>query len=300
MTTQIMQLLRDSNLAKNAMGDKQTLDAYHKDPNSKFADLHAKYNNLMVELGITVLPIVIKALEKLTPILRNAAEWIDRNRGLTKALATGFIILAGAMAFGGAVKLLSSAFSGLGLALQFMGVGGPSGITSIGTAMGTVSKGIGLVGKAIGAFSMVYAAWQAGQAIGGVINDNLSDGAKNSIGRAGAHVMALLGSKDARDALNADGGSGMGPRISSALQDKPGGYYDRQAKKAANASVMDSYVPPASTSPRLINNTIVMPDGRVLAKVVTQEQAKAASAPQSGIGRIDPSMTPISPGMNVR
>ncbi|MDE2000890.1 MAG: hypothetical protein KGI52_18410, partial [Burkholderiales bacterium] len=41
MTTQLMQLLRDANLARNAMGYEQTLQTWRNDPNATYADLHA-------------------------------------------------------------------------------------------------------------------------------------------------------------------------------------------------------------------------------------------------------------------
>jgi len=45
---------------------------------------------------------------------------------------------------------------------------------------------------------------------------------------------------------------------------------------------------------RPIHNTIVMPNGKVLAEVVTHEQAKSAMRPQSGTTRYDGNMS-LSP-----
>lgn len=54
-----------------------------------------------------------------------------------------------------------------------------------------------------GAGNLLYlgTAWEAGQAAGDMINDHMSDGSKNSLGRGIAQLMALFGSKEARDAL---------------------------------------------------------------------------------------------------
>jgi hypothetical protein len=46
-----------------------------------------------------------------------------------------------------------------------------------------------------------------------------------------------------------------------------------------------------------INNKIVMPNGRVLAEVVTSAQARAAGAPMTGSTGFDGSMFLASPGM---
>lgn len=45
------------------------------------------------------------------------------------------------------------------------------------------------------------AAWETGQAVGGAINDHMSDSSKDSLGRGIAQVMAFFGNKEAREAL---------------------------------------------------------------------------------------------------
>jgi hypothetical protein len=57
------------------------------------------------------------------------------------------------------------------------------------------------------------------------------------------------------------------------------------------------YVPSTSKSGQSINNTIVMPDGRVLAKVVTEQWGNEMRRPSAGGVRVDRGMTPVSPGM---
>lgn len=136
MSTQLLQLVRDANLTKGAMGERQTIDAYKQDPNSKFADLQAKYNGLLVELGLIALPPVIRALETLIPMVRSAATWAREHSTVTKLLMGAFFGLAGAMAIGGTVMLLSAAFRGLGLALAFQTVGGIGGIVKLATVIG--------------------------------------------------------------------------------------------------------------------------------------------------------------------
>lgn len=71
------------------------------------------------------------------------------------------------------------------------GVGSPAVKAGIG---GKLLRGAGNV-LALGA------AWETGQAVGGAINDHLSENVKNSIGSGIAHVLALFGNKEARAAL---------------------------------------------------------------------------------------------------
>jgi|SRR5665647_954202 len=51
-----------------------------------------------------------------------------------------------------------------------------------------------------------------------------------------------------------------------------------------------------SNPDKMINNTIVMPDGKVLANVVTKEQAKEASRPTQGTTSHDGRMSPVPVG----
>lgn len=66
-----------------------------------------------------------------------------------------------------------------------------------------------------------------------------------------------------------------------------------------SASGRSQYVAQAGTQePKTINNTIVMPNGEVLAKVVTKEQSKAIGRPQAGTSLFDGSMGMTYVGAN--
>ncbi|UQV43451.1 hypothetical protein KIV45_15905 [Janthinobacterium lividum] len=151
MGTQILQMIRDANLAKNAMGANQTIQAYKNDPNSKFADLQAKYNGLMVELGLVVLPMAIKALQVLTPQLRGFGEWIRENPRTVKLLASAFVGLAASLAIRGTILLLSAGFRTLGLALTLgTGLSLPASISALGVAAAGLAAPIAIAVLAIG------------------------------------------------------------------------------------------------------------------------------------------------------
>lgn len=124
--TQFVQTLRDAKMVSNAMGVEQTIQAYKDDPNSKFANLSARWNGLLVNLGIAVLPIAITALEKITPLIVNAASWIDKNRESVKQFGIGLAIFSGFLIGGGLINMVIAAGRGFWLLARAIGfLGGP-------------------------------------------------------------------------------------------------------------------------------------------------------------------------------
>lgn len=124
MGTQQLQLIRDANLARNAMGVDQVQKAYADDPNSKFANLTARWNDLLVNLGNAILPTVIGALEKLIPMVQSASAWIDANHESIKAWGKGILLFSGFLMAGGLLNMTIAAGRGfwlLGQALWFVG-----------------------------------------------------------------------------------------------------------------------------------------------------------------------------------
>ena len=140
-----------------------------------------------------------------------------------------------------------------------------------------MAGGLGALGIKIAALigpgSMLAAAGLVGYGSGSIISTAI-EGTKadDAIGYAAARVAAFFGSENAREAVRITSGGTL--------------YADP--------------VQPAGTKNSMINNTIVMPNGEVLAKVVTQSQAREVSRPQLGSGRFDPGLMPASPGMSLR
>lgn len=123
MTTQQLQILRDSTLSRNAMGYNQTIQVYKDDPNSKFANLGARWNGLLVNLGISVLPLAIRALEKLNPIIASMADWVDKNRESVKSFGYAMLGLSAFLVGGGLINMTIAAGRGfvlLGQAMIFL------------------------------------------------------------------------------------------------------------------------------------------------------------------------------------
>lgn len=140
MSTQLLQIVRDAKLAKGAMGADQTIQAYRDDPNSKFADLSAKWNGALVNFGIVALPLMTKALEKFTPFLISTAAWIDKNREGVKLFSTALLGLSAFLVTGGLLNMVIAAGRGfwlLGGALRFLAIGGVERLLPVVARLGT-------------------------------------------------------------------------------------------------------------------------------------------------------------------
>jgi hypothetical protein len=147
MTTQQLQLLRDANLAKNAMGVDQVQTAFKNDPNAKWADLMAKYKNLMIELGETVLPIATRAVGGLTTAIKWAISFAREFPIVTKGLVIAFGVLSGLMVAGGAITLTTAGFRALGLSLALSkGAGLGAQLLDVANGFGAVASRLGKLG----------------------------------------------------------------------------------------------------------------------------------------------------------
>lgn len=162
----------------------------------KEVDLHAKWRDAQRQLGETILPLAIKAVEGLTSSLRTFIDFARQHPTTIKALTLAFVGLSGAMAFGGTVMLLTAGFRGLRLALSVLGA-------SEG-ALALASKGLTMVGSAVGKLGAVGLAFGAGWAVGELLNKTLIEGTRfsNWLGGIIARLMSPF-SKDAREAVEA-------------------------------------------------------------------------------------------------
>lgn len=165
--------------------------------------------------------------------------------------AKGLVYLLGGLAGAMAIGGIVSA-----AIWAFKGLGLALGFGAVGGVAGIASIGAALSPVAIGLAAVGAAV--VGWKVGGIINDHLPGGVKNAVGSYFVHAAAMLGDPDAKAAIQAND-----PHIRS-------------------GSIRQG---------RAIHNTIVMPNGKVLAEVVTHEQAKSASRPQAGTTRHDGNMS---------
>ena len=247
----------------------------------KEIDLHAKFNTLMLALGNTVLPLAIKAMEKLIPAVKSMSEWIERNQTLVKSLSLAFVGLGVGLALRGTVLLLTAAFNGLGLAMAMRAAGGLTGISGISSGLAGIGGGLGKIGAVGGLASL------------GSVLGSLASGLA-LLGGATAGMAWLLDKVSPNDPA-----TGRAQKNAHALDWLRGGapagmHYQRSGR--GQTLVADAVAPSMKYGEKMINNTIVMPNGEVLAKVVTKEMTKSVMRPQAGTGRFDGTQMPSFAG----
>lgn len=141
----------------------------------KEVDLEKKWADVMRELGTTILPIAIRAVEGLTSVLKGVSNFAREWPLLTRWLVVGFGVLAGLVAAGGVLMLATVAFKALGLALAVMSGGGSIGIVAAGVT--ALSTALGVLGAAlaVGGISYFIATALGADKLGEGISRNIFD-----------------------------------------------------------------------------------------------------------------------------
>ena len=247
--------------------------------------MNAKTNfvSAMTELGITLLPLASRALVKMNSGLQELIKWITDNPEKVKTLSYAFLGLSAAMAIGGTVMLLTSAFRGLAFALSFTGlggVGGAAGIRGIAAAIGgvgisgTLLGGLGALAVTVGAMAYILTKMDSGDV-----------DPKNHPGMRFQHT-----------------GHGGYWAVDRNLSQEHAGQHWKHGSRAGggtweNDSVaidVSMHIVPRTNSPVQVTTHLHM-DGKKIATAVTQHQSRAAQRPTTGMSGFDPSMsfTPI-------
>ena len=280
--TQFLQIIRDANLGKGAMGVQATIDTYGKTSAGNLAELQKKWNTLLAELGVTILPMAIKGLESLTMIAKQFTAFAQEWPTLTKSLLVLSAALGGLAVAGGTVMLATAGIKAIVTAIGIAGSGAAAGTGLVGALAGVLGP-IGLVVAALGTLAAIAYAFKPiskGEVAA------VHPGAVGLTPEAAARARAL-GMPDPWDV--ATGGSGIGPKSSFLT---PG-----RARSAAAAMGM---APPAAgigSDGRPVQ--LVLPDGRVLAEVVTKEQSIMLRRQPTGARGFDPTMSPVSSGYSL-
>lgn len=259
--TQLLQVMRDANLAKNAMGYDATIKAYKDDPNSKFADLTARWQDTLRELGLVVLPAAIKGVEGLTGILRGIENFARTAPDLTKGILLLGATLSGLAAVGGAVMLATAGFRALGLAMVVgKGVGLGAKMIELSGALGKA----GLAGAAVLAIGAIGTLIYSLKQLWDISNREgvkLTPDAQSTL--SNPTLQAQLAAMDADFELRRSG------RAAPTVRTGPSDFMaDRQARTANNSLVLNM-------------------DGRKVGEIVSGHQARAASRPQTGATSFD-------------
>lgn len=151
--------LIDKNLAKlhqsleaqnKALGVDASVDVAGKGMNGKLVDLHAKWDNVLADLGNTVLPLAISMTTRLTAVLSKLSEFAKEHPTLTKTIVLIGGTTAALALLGGTALLAATGIKGLNLVLG----GLPAKLSA-------VSGAIKFMGTAAFAFLALADAWQA-------------------------------------------------------------------------------------------------------------------------------------------
>jgi hypothetical protein len=249
--TQAWKFERDKKLISQAMGLSSYEQLLKTDPELAEQALHKQWNTLMGILGFQIMPVLISTTLKLISVLRSISGFFREHSILAKTLVIGFGALSAAMAFGGTVILLKGAFEGLSLMMGTFGV--LTKVSGLTAAIGALMSPIGLAIAALGTLALTLYAFR--------------DISQSEV-----------------DAVKTDGGAKLTSDALRRSQDM--GWHP---PTVGNPNIPE---PRAGKSNQLIQlaNRIVMPDGRVLADVVTEHQSREASRPYAGASGFDPSM----------
>jgi hypothetical protein len=160
---------KPQNFIRDAANIQQTMSvgnaykaAVSHDPKIAGEALSAQWENFKTATLMSVVPVLIPALIKLTDWLTKFTDWARENQTTVKYLALGFAGLSAALAFGGALTLVRVGFQGLGLLLgggsllrsigalagRFGGLV-VSGVTKIPTILGFLGNALMWVGRAL-------------------------------------------------------------------------------------------------------------------------------------------------------
>ena len=253
---------------KNALGINGLATTAEKTLAGQEIALHAKWRDVMKELGTAVLPLAIKAAQGLITVLNGVVKFAREFPTLTKGMVYLFGIISAAVAVGGVVMVAGAAFKALGLALSFSSVGGALGIAKIG--MGLKFLGVGLAflaGSLIGdgikkLIDKGLSSSGKPETLGGWLHD-LTHGEKVTVGPQvkGPQIKVATSSAASLDAST------------KALQDWR----------------KNNFVAPKSQQPVQVSTQVNM-DGRKVAEITSKHQARDAGRPPAGTNNFDGSM----------
>ncbi len=265
-------ILRDAHNIKTAMPyGKAYAQTIAHDPETQFAAAAAQWKKLETVIGLQVLPIVIPWIQDLTTDLSDLARWARRHPIRFEWLIDGFAGLSAAMAIGGTVLAVATAFKGLALAMDVLS-GAEIGTTA--ANIGVLASGLGRLSVILGPLAIIAAA------IGDApkVNKGEQHGLDTYLKAHGVHggLSAYLKSSGA-------GHPAIAPAAAAWMAAHPG----PSAKSFTTPDGMPGLrwsMPPPPAAHEIHVHTHHHMDGREVAEIVTRHQAHAASSPPTGPG----------------
>ena len=288
---QLPQIRKGEVMSAKAMNIDQADKKARETAAGKEIEMHKQWKNLLNELGTSVLPIAVRMVQGVTMAIKGLTDFARANPTMFKILVVGFASLAAAMAISGTLILVTSGIKALGLALTFVGIGGPAKILLTAGSLTSVGGSLLFMAKAAGIAGIAVAAAIAGWKVGTVINDKVINPLTASItGKkgdtlGGAVYDAMNGQLKARDVVK---------NVFGVWKSLNGFSSQPTAPKAAPSPFIAS----KNIKPMVQVTSNTMLDGRILSRTVSEHQAKEMTKPNSGIGGFDGGMALQHPSLN--
>lgn len=280
VTTQMIQVLRDAQMVRNAQGVDQTIGSARSTLGGNLANLQARWNSLLTELGITILPAAIKGVEMLNSVLAPMARWARENPGLAKGIVGVFGALGALAVAGGGLMLIAGGIKAVALAF---------GVVKGAGLAGAVASILGPVGLAITALGLLAAAAYAFKPLSRGELDSAGGERARLTPEAAARARGM-GWEDPFDIAKGRPFGQFGPRNSFLTPSR--------ARRAAEAMGMAPEAPPQIAQARTAPGHIFM-DGRRVGEIVSAHQARELTRAPTGPNRFDPTMGPVYPGQSI-
>lgn len=246
-----------------AQTPKQVIKGNANSPMMAFDKFHKALEDLGLVIGQTVLPVLTPMVQGLTGLFTTLKDF----PGMVKGLTLGFAGLGTALAIGGTLGVVSTAFTAMSGAVGL--IGGAGGVLALGAASPIV-LGIGALGAALAGMSWLL--------------DFLKPESKDKM--PAAAIPRSNGSPAEQEWVPGTGRGGVG------------GHWELKKSILPGTGPSNFIRGSSPMRQQAINNTIVMPDGRVLAKVVSEVQSRQMALPPTGGRTFDGSIAPRPVGGN--
>jgi hypothetical protein len=242
---------------RNAMGIEALGRKAEGTLDGQMINLHAKWADLMKELGTIILPAAIRGVQGLISVVTTFRDMAREFPVITKAVVGVGAALSALAVAGGALMLMKAGVGALALAFGSAGAAG-AGAGLIGT-LTAASIAVGTLGVGLAAI--------VGLLTGTAIKNWLDRVASKSAG----HETSFGG--DLYDRLHGD----------ATISGK-------------SAAAKRDFVQPGYKRPYEEKNGNIYIDGRKVGEIVSKHQAKAMSSPATGTRVFDGTMTPQTVG----
>ncbi|HWT68080.1 MAG TPA: hypothetical protein VN214_03090 [Pseudomonas sp.] len=317
MYTQMANIDKNIKLNAGAAGIDELEKNAKNTLSGKQIEFGAKWHDLMLNLGAVVLPLAIKAMDKLNPALKDLALWMDNNQGKVKGFTYALLGLATFLVTGGLINMLIAAGRGFFLLGQAMMLFGSKAlaplipwlarmgtyivmfVVNLGRALLMNPIGLIITGIAAAAF-LLWNNWkEVSSALKLMWTDMKTGFVKLFQGDIGGAfksfaLVFLTGWQTIFNTLIA----GANLILPASMQISKTTFADDFRGKDAPREPWSPLVPPVpgKSGGKDEQNINLYLDGKKLTDVVIQRAAKEAAKPRTGTQGFDPTRSMLMPG----